>query len=696
MRSNRIATVLCFVAYAGCGGDSSEEEVQPTAEVEVSPDFVRVAVTPSPSDFGCPQPEPGLAVEQLALHGRTATVAAPPERPWTLPLLRRLLAHPLTAHCEADGAMQALTDDSVVDPATMIRAAAAWLQEPATFQVRYASTSLDDARRLLCGEAGCREEGTLPADLAAAIAPILIRAQRAVETEDDRRAHQGTRTASDWATFGGDGLLAAPNGAGFNINFAPDVGYLTASRAEQYEAAAALADAVVAIDWTIFEGRTGVDWSLETPRGTVRIVDATDHAHDFATAPLLLIDLGGNDTYLGRAGSSDADRPVAVVVDLSGADTHAYPEYDAADAEDRLPADADGRWTGDRFQDVSVSAASRQGGARTGVAMWFDLGTDDDVYVALRASQGYAHHGVGLLYDQGGNDRYRVEAAGQGTAQFGIGLLIDVGDGDDWYDAEHVAQGHGYTGGFGLLLDDGGNDVYLCRPEGLRYPAPQIAGRQVSLCQGAGFGFRDKSEVDAMPGGWGLLVDRAGDDRYLAGVYAQGVGLAEGVGVLIDVDGRDAYDAVWYGAGAGVHAGVGVLVDRGHAPDRYGAAGSGLNALLGVGHDRAVGVFVDDGGADEYRIASLSAGAATCGSAGIFIDEAGDDAYLGSAARALGHVDPTGCQTLGVGLMIDAGGHEVYPPEGPAGESLVWADGVGGLGVDAEGASGLCPADNSP
>ena len=206
------------------------------------------------------------------------------------------------------------------------------------------------------------------------------------------------------------------------------------------------------------------------------------------------------------------------------------------------------------------------------------------MYVALRASQGYAHHGVGVLFDEGGDDRYRVEAAGQGAAQFGIGILMDVGRGRDRYDGEHTAQGHGYTAAVGLLYDDGGDDAYRCAPEGDRFPSAQLAGTQASLCQGAGFGFAHDER--AMPGGIGVLLDASGNDRYVGGVYAMGVGLSEGVGMLIDGAGQDRYDARWHGLGAGVHGGAGVLVDRGEGADRYGASGQGHNVLLGAGHDR--------------------------------------------------------------------------------------------------------------
>lgn len=186
-----------------------------------------------------------------------------------------------------------------------------------------------------------------------------------------------------------------------------------------------------------------------------------------------------------------------------------------------------------------------------------------------------------------------------------------------------------------------------------------------------------------------MLVDRAGDDSYAAGVYGQGVGLSDGVGILFDLEGSDTYDVLWHGLGAGVHGGVGVLTDAGVGADRYNALGAGHNVLLGAGHDNGVGIFLDEGGDDFYRPVSLSVGAATCGGIGLFVDETGNDRYEGSAARAFGYAENSGCSNPGMALMVDAGGRDVYPPAGAAEESKTWTDGVGGFGLDGEGASGL-------
>ena len=681
------------MAAAACG-ETLEETSSPPQEARVVPEAVRRAVQPLRSAFDCQTPTDGLVLGHLQ-HTDTATsVSGVASRAWSMAVHQRLLAQPLTAGCEAGGVMAALPGDSSGIVAVAIRQSAAWLGEAADYVEDYGPITLPQASQLLCADeaVGCPSEGVLPDPLATDVARILVRAHAAIQAELARRTYAGARAVAHWADHGGDGLLAAPAGAGFDPTFAADRAYIDASFVDVFETAAALAEEIAAIDWRGYADLRGVSWRLDTPYGPAIVQDAADHHHDYAEAPLLLIDLGGADTYEGQAGGSSAARPVAVVIDLGGADVHGYAGIDARRAATSTAAplarDADGDWTGDRFVAASISAASRQGAARTGTALWFDLGDDDDVYVSLRASQGYAHHGVGVLFDAGGRDVYRVEAAGQGVGQFGIGLLVDAGQGDDQYFAEYVAQGHGYTRGVGALIDAGGSDAYACAPQGGRYPAPQADGLQVSLCQGVGFGYRDRSDTHAMPGGLGVLLDHSGDDQYEAGVYAQGAGLAEGVGMLLDGAGDDRYDAQWHAIGAGVHGGAGLFFDRGAGRDIYGAAQRGRHVLMGAGHDRGVGVFVDDGGDDYYALTSMSVGAGTCGSVAIFIDELGDDVYVGHGSHALGHFDDSVCGQ-GLGLMVDAGGRDSYPEQADAVEQSAWQCGAGGYGLDGEGPSGL-------
>ena len=132
-----------------------------------------------------------------------------------------------------------------------------------------------------------------------------------------------------------------------------------------------------------------------------------------------------------------------------------------------------------------------------------------------------------------------------------------------------------------------------------------------------------------------MLLDLAGNDRYEAQVFAQGVGYYEGLGMLLDDGGNDRFEAAWYAMGAGAHYAAGILLKRGVGNDVYRST---HEMVLGTGNDLSVGVFVDEGGDDEYTVGQLSLGVAHANSTGIFVDGAGNDRYtvMSPTCRALG------------------------------------------------------------
>lgn len=647
--------------------------------------------------------EPLLAVLRDELALEAAQVAA---------------GHPLAAQCVA----QAVTGgfDRAAAEATpvaeMIRHAARLL-DPGAPQRRPAGTSSGgsfeeavESISALYGELPGAPAGALPPDLEAALAPVLWAARdtiaaRRARDEGDPRGPDWWRDHGGHALF--EGELERPH-----PGHAPDRAMLARGRGPLYEAAANLAAAIEGVDWRPFIGRRGVAFSQSTPAGLIRILDGDDHVNEADGAAVLLhLDLGGDDVYEGEVASNRSGaNAVSVLIDLAGADRYGYrpgagpfaPEVPAHDADGRAPP-REGHGAG-----PSRSSASRQGAARHGVAMLFDLG-GDDVYLSLRASQGYAHQGVGVLFDAAGDDLYEAEDLVQGAALFGIGLAVDLGGGRDRRRAFRHAQGFGFSGGLGLLFDDGGDDEYRCDPGAQHggasmYFSPQLPGlANTSLCQGAGFGARSDDPALALSGGLGVLRDAGGDDRYLAGVYAQGVGYWRGLGLLADGAGDDAYDVSWYGAGAGVHFGVGIAIDEGRGADVFGGRTPALHASLGVGHHYGVGVLLESGGDDTYFIPSLGGGAATCGGVGLFVDEDGEDIYLGSSPLSAG-VATAGCgaratAALTAGLMIDGGGRDRYdfprdmarcPAEGHAwGAAMTESPMELGLGLDVEGGTGV-------
>jgi hypothetical protein len=197
-------------------------------------------------------------------------------------------------------------------------------------------------------------------------------------------------------------------------------------------------------------------------------------------------------------------------------------------------------------------------------------------------------------------------------------------------------------------------------------PSPQLPDRNTSMGQGAGHGMRGVFlDGRSSAGGIGMLLDLAGNDRYDAQVFAQGVGYHEGLGMLVDDGGNDRFESAWYAMGAGVHHAAGVFLKRGAGSDIYRST---HEMALGSGNDLSVGVFVDEGGDDEYGVGQLSLGVAHANSTALFVDGAGNDRYTVTSAtcRALGaaylHGWGTPRESLpNLGLFMDLGGDDSYP-----------------------------------
>ncbi|MBW2244379.1 MAG: hypothetical protein JRH01_20535 [Deltaproteobacteria bacterium] len=297
-----------------------------------------------------------------------------------------------------------------------------------------------------------------------------------------------------------------------------------------------------------------------------------------------------------------------------------------------------------------------------GIGLWIDL-SGDDRYAGRNLSMGAGVFGAGLLWDAEGDDVYEGGSRVQGAGQYGVGVLLD-GGGDDTYTAQLNSQGYGGTGGFGLLVDLAGNDSYSCTPlvpddieERIqRHDAPHYT----NFCQGSAFGRRP-----AVSGGIGLLLDRKGNDRYAVDLFGQGSALWFGLGMLVDGAGHDRYQAFEHGQGDGVHLGAGLLSDWG-GDDEY----TGYEHCQGVGVDRAAGLLYDDSGDDLYRSHSESQGAGVKPyGVGLLIDALGDDRYqAANTSQGYSARPPDGFpeSEWPVGVLLDLGGADGFvQPEIP-------------------------------
>lgn len=373
----------------------------------------------------------------------------------------------------------------------------------------------------------------------------------------------------------------------------------------------------------------------KTSYGMIIVGGAGPNTYDLDGRFGLVIDLGGNDLYRGTiAASASEDQGNAVVIDLSGNDT-----YDGAPL---------GLATG-----------------RLGVGLLIDH-AGDDVYQLERGSGGAGFGGLGILFDGKGNDAYMGNRLTQGAAIGGLGLLLDSA-GNDRYTSYGFAVGFGGPLGVGALIDVTGDDHYQC---GDKYPSAYNAqdapnGKPSDPlfqydCFGLGTGSgqriltkRLEWQAHNLAGGWGILLDIDGHDHYQSANFSQGHGYFFGTGLKLDLDGDDDHQAARYGHGASAHFGAALFIDQ-HGEDHYGSSGPLYNA--GVAWDHSAGFMIDGGkGRDIYLFDhSTGLGMADLTSWSVFIEEGGADQYR--VSRGMGAAD-----TTSLGAFFDLAGTDVYP-----------------------------------
>ncbi len=357
----------------------------------------------------------------------------------------------------------------------------------------------------------------------------------------------------------------------------------------------------------------------------------------------VIIDLGGDDVYRGRCAGAmgELGNPYSVVIDLAGDDYY--------DSEDSPVC---------------------HGAGFFGLGILIDC-EGNDTYRSGAYSQGAGLFGVGVLFDMDGADDYRGAFFQQGAGHCGVGLLIDGGEGDDRYLASAWAQGFASTYGYGLLFDEGGDDIY--RTGGVYYHAPLLPHDYQSFSGGFGMGWRPRAG-----GGIGVLYDNGdGNDFYNSEVMSLGSSYWYSIGILVDGGGNDHYSLAHYGLGSGIHLSVGAFYDR-SGDDQYR---SRMGVVGGTPHDLSVGMMVDGSG-DDYYIVSDGWGGSLTNSFGLFIDRMGNDTYatrgggysLGNARWARGFA--------GTGIFLDLEGDDVYPAGEAAADSSIWIRSGWGIGMD--------------
>ena len=346
----------------------------------------------------------------------------------------------------------------------------------------------------------------------------------------------------------------------------------------------------------------------ETPDGLIVLGGPGPNRYELDQRFAVVIDLGGNDTYRGAiAATADVRQGISVVVDLDGNDV---------------------------YQPSPLGLAT----GRAGIGLLIDR-TGDDVYELAPGSGGTGFAGLGILLDLAGDDQYKGTRLTQGAAVGGLGLLLDQ-TGSDTYTSFGYAVGFGGPLGVGAVVDAVGNDRYQCGghdpssynatdvPEG-KPGDPLFQYDCFGLGAGAGqrvFTRDTEQRAKSLGGGWGLLIDLAGDDRYRGSNFSQGAGYFFGAGLKLDLAGNDEHAAARYGLAAGAHRAAGLFVDY-DGNDRYTSTGPFYNG--GAAWDHAVMVGIDAGlGDDQYDLqGSDGLGLADRQAWSLFLEEGGRDRY---------------------------------------------------------------------
>ena len=297
----------------------------------------------------------------------------------------------------------------------------------------------------------------------------------------------------------------------------------------------------------------GILFYAKTAIGEVIIGDRgpNEYNGDFS----LIIDLGGDDRYTGRAGGTDGRNqpPVAICLDLGNGNNEFIarmaPEPVVTEGKDSPPKDES-----DKLEPGNDRIDFCQGGALAGIGILVVDGDGTNTFAAGDWSQGAAHLGVGILLRTGqGNDSYKGLDCVQGAASFGIGILQDE-QGDDRYRSTFASQGFGGPAGVGLLNDKSGNDNYFAGGRYEGYPM-RPKGSFIAMSQGFGYGLRPSCS-----GGMGILIDNAGNDYYLLhNQFGIGGSYWYAFGMFVDDSGDDIYqtgnagDYDGYTMGAAIH-----------------------------------------------------------------------------------------------------------------------------------------------
>ena len=381
---------------------------------------------------------------------------------------------------------------------------------------------------------------------------------------------------------------------------------------------------------------------------------------------------------IGGPGENSYNYPdLAFLLDVGGNDT--YSGCVGANPSVQVPVSVALDLSGNDLYENPVENLPSQGSGMLGIGMLLDV-AGDDYYESQSFSQGSGRFGVGILLDAAGKDEYRSVSFSQGSGAFGIGLQVDLA-GDDRYYTYYYAQGYGFSKGLGLLLDRRGNDQYIADDENLIHVGDETPLHNESAAQGYGAGRRaDLRDGHDMSGGLGILNDWEGDDTYSCGVFGQGTSYWYGFGLLYDGKGNDSYKGAFFVQGTTAHYSISELLDEG-GNDQFLTT---MSLGMGYAHDCSVSFFINQGGDDTYSAPgdllhrNNSVGGALYNGEGFFVDIGGNDTYnVPDEQQSMGVGFNNGSKgywstdELTIGMFLDIGGRDRY--NSPIGKNnTVW------------------------
>jgi len=257
-----------------------------------------------------------------------------------------------------------------------------------------------------------------------------------------------------------------------------------------------------------------------------------------------------------------------------------------------------------------------------------------------------------IVLDLGGNDFYTNNSGSARGATLPAALVVDFAGNDAYEATENWTQGAARMG-YGLLIDRKGNDEYIGR-----------AWTQGAAVLGAA-----------------LFLDESGSDIYRAAQYGQGVA-AWGIAVHIDYEGDDIYDARLLAQAVGLPGGAGWLLDgkgndnyysKGGRPTSYGNPGifDSLSQGLGIGfrglQSGGVAVLFDGGGKDRYEAGNFAQGGGYYFGIGMLRDAGREnDIYIGS------QYNQGFAAHEAIGFFEDMGGDDFYTTRYAVAQGTSW------------------------